>query len=115
MHEAGDADFWWAAFLFRATAATVIVTAALVRRPPLRIERPDFLVVCLVGIGDMTGNLLFAAASSQGLVSVVSVLASLYPVVTVLLAATVLKERVARAQQVGIALTLAGVVLISAG
>jgi drug/metabolite transporter (DMT)-like permease len=115
MHEAGEADFWWAALLFRVTSASVILTAALIARPSLRIGRPDLLVVCLVGIGDMTGNLLFAAASSQGLVSVVSVLASLYPIVTVLLARTVLRERVAAPQQVGIALTLAGVALISAG
>jgi drug/metabolite transporter (DMT)-like permease len=41
------------------------------------------------------------------------VLASLYPVVTIALAAAVLGERVSRAQQVGVVLTLAGVVLIS--
>lgn len=115
MHAAGDADFWWAALLFRMTSAAVILTAALVRRPPLRVEPPDLLVVCLVGIGDMSGNLLFAAASAQGLVSVVSVLASLYPVVTVVLARTLLRERVSPAQQAGIVLTLAGVALISAG
>ena len=72
-------------------------------------------LILLVGIGDMTGNLLFAAASSHGLVSVTSVLASLYPIVTVLLARIVLVERVARSQEAGIALTLAGVALISAG
>jgi drug/metabolite transporter (DMT)-like permease len=42
-----------------------------------------------------------------------SVLASLYPVITVLLAATVLHERVARMQRAGIVLTLTGVALIS--
>jgi drug/metabolite transporter (DMT)-like permease len=41
------------------------------------------------------------------------VLASLYPVVTVLLAASLLRERIAPMQRAGIALTLAGVVLIS--
>ena len=58
---------------------------------------------------------MFAGASSAGgLVSLTSVLASLYPIVTVLLAAVVLRERVARAQGAGVVLTLAGVVLISA-
>ena len=41
-------------------------------------------------------------------------LASLYPIVTVVLAAVVLKERVAGLQQAGVVLTLAGIVLISA-
>jgi drug/metabolite transporter (DMT)-like permease len=115
MHAAGEADFWWAALLFRTTSTSVILAAALVRRPPLALAAPDVLVICLVGIGDMSGNLLFAAASSQGLVSVVSVLASLYPVVTVVLARAVLRERVGRLQEVGVLLTLTGVALISAG
>ena len=55
------------------------------------------------------------AEPDGGLVSLTSVLASLYPIVTVLLAATVLHESVARGQRVGIVLTLAGVVLIAAG
>jgi drug/metabolite transporter (DMT)-like permease len=49
------------------------------------------------------------------LVSITSVLASLYPIVTVVLARIVLAERVARSQEAGIGLTLAGVALISAG
>ena len=64
-------------------------------------------------IGDTIGNLLFAASSGHGLVSLTAVLASLYPIVTVILAAAVLRERVAPLQKAGIALTLAGVVLIS--
>lgn len=47
---------------------------------------------------------LFAAASTRGLVSVVSVPSSLYPVVV--LARTVLAERIARAQQAGVVLAL---------
>jgi drug/metabolite transporter (DMT)-like permease len=69
----------------------------------------------LVGFGDMFGNLLFAAASARGLVSIVSVLASLYPVVTVLLARAVIAERVARTQELGVVMTVAGVAMISAG
>jgi drug/metabolite transporter (DMT)-like permease len=55
----------------------------------------------------------FAASSSHGLISLTAVLASLYPVVTVLLAASVLHEKVAPMQKAGIVLTLTGVVLIS--
>jgi len=70
--------------------------------------------VVAVGLGDTLGNVLFAAAASQGgLESLTSVLASLYPVVTVMLAAVVLHERIARVQRLGAALALAGIVLIS--
>ena len=51
----------------------------------------------------------------KGLLSVVSVLGSLYPAVTVVLARFVLAERIARVQEVGVVLALAGVVAISAG
>ncbi len=115
MHAAGRADFWWASLFFRIASTSVIVAIAAMQRPPLRVERDDLPLLGLVGFGDMFGNLLFAAASSTGLVSIVSVLASLYPVVTVLLARAVLAERVARAQEAGIVLTLAGVAMISVG
>ena len=113
MHAAGSADFWWASILFRTTAFAVVAAAVAVRRPPLRLRPRDLAIVLAVGVGDTLGNVLFAASSSHGLVSLTSVLASLYPIVTVLLAAAVLHERVSGSQRVGIVLTLTGVVLIS--
>ena len=115
MHEAGNADFWWASLIFRMTSTSVILAAVARRRPSLAVPSTQVAVLALIGIGDMFGNFFFAAASTSGLVSITSVLASLYPIVTVLLARLVLKERVARSQEAGIALTLVGVVLISAG
>ena len=72
-------------------------------------------MLACIGVADTSGNVLFAAAASQGLVSVVSVLASLYPVVTVVLARLYLRERVTRVQEAAAAAVLAGVVLVSAG
>ncbi len=115
MHAAGNADFWWASLIFRMTSTSVILAAVAIRRPSLAVAPIQVPVLALIGIGDMLGNMLFAAASSSGLVSITSVLASLYPIVTVLLARLVLKERVARSQEAGIVLTLAGVAFISAG
>ena len=114
MHAASHGDFLWAAFIFRLTSTTLIAAAWLVLRPP-RARRADLPVLASIGILDTGGNVFFAAASANGLVSVVSILASLYPVVTVLLARAVLNERVHRSQELGIALALAGIVLISAG
>jgi uncharacterized membrane protein len=115
MHAAGDVDFWWASLVFRTTTLLVLTFAVLITRTRVRVPRPDLRVVALVGIGDTLGNALFAAASNYGLVSVTSVLASLYPLVTVVLAHTLLHERVDPSQRLGIAGTLAGVALISAG
>ena len=114
MHAASHGDFLWAAFVFRLTSTTLIACAWLVLRPR-RARRADLPVLASIGVLDTGGNVFFAAASSRGLVSVVSVLASLYPVVTVLLARAVLHERVHRSQELGIALALGGIVLISAG
>jgi drug/metabolite transporter (DMT)-like permease len=116
MHAASRHDFLWASLVFRSTSTTLVwlVVLALGRR--LRGIRPHLPVLAAIGVFDTGGNVLFAAASQEhGLLSVVSVLASLYPVVTVLLARTALRERVQRTQEVGVVVTLAGVALVSAG
>jgi drug/metabolite transporter (DMT)-like permease len=113
MHAAGKVDFWWASLVFRTTALLMVGAAVAVQRPALRLSRRDLVIVLAVGIGDTIGNVLFAASSGEGLVSLTAVLASLYPVVTVLLAASILRERVAPLQRAGIVMTLTGVALIS--
>jgi uncharacterized membrane protein len=113
MHAAGKVDFWWASLVFRTTALGLVAAVAAVRRPQVRIGGRWIAFACAAGIADTVGNVLFAASSGRGLVSLTAVLASLYPIVTVLLAARVLHERVAPLQRAGIVLTLTGVVLIS--
>jgi drug/metabolite transporter (DMT)-like permease len=113
MHEASEQDFLWAAFVFRATVGVLAFAAWLTVRPPISAARCHLGAIATIGIFDTVGNVLFAAASSKGDVSVVSVLATLYPVTTVALAAVVLAERVSRLQLVGVASALAGVFLIS--
>jgi drug/metabolite transporter (DMT)-like permease len=115
MHAAGNADFWWASLIFRVTSTSVILAVVAIRRPALGVTALQVPILALIGIGDMLGNLFFAAASTSGLVSITSVLASLYPIVTVAMARIVLKERVSRSQEAGVVLTLTGVALISAG
>ncbi len=115
MHAAGAADPLWASLIFRITSSAVVLAAVAVRRPALGLTGWKIAVVIGVGLGDTLGNFLFAASAGRGgLVSLTSVLASLYPIVTVLLASVVLHERIARLQAVGVALTLTGVVLIAA-
>ena len=116
MHAASQEDFLWASLLFRATSTSLVWITVLALRQRVAGVRPHVLALAAIGVLDTGGNVLFAAASQEhGLVSVVSVLASLYPVVTVLLARLTLGERVQRAQEAGIVVTLAGVAMISAG
>ena len=113
MHAAGKVDFWWASLIFRTVALLLVAAVVAQQRAPMKLGKRDLAIVFAIGIGDTIGNVLFAASSGKGLVSLTAVLASLYPVVTVLLAASVLHERVAPLQRAGIALTLTGVVLIA--
>jgi drug/metabolite transporter (DMT)-like permease len=79
---------------------------------PRLAQLPPLLVVA--GL-DGSATALLAVANRHGVVSIVSVVASLYPAVTVLLARAVLAERLAPSQAAGVAGALAGVALISAG
>ena len=116
MHAAATQDWLWPAFLFRCTSVTIVVTLALARGARPGGLRAHWPALVAIGFLDTGGNALFAAASStHGLLSVVSVLASLYPVVTVLLARLLLGERVQRTQDAGVLVALVGVVLITAG
>ncbi len=67
------------------------------------------------GLADVAANTTYAFASRGGLVSVTAVLASLYPVVTVLLARRLDDERLSSTQAAGVATTLAGVIMLAAG
>jgi drug/metabolite transporter (DMT)-like permease len=96
--------------LLACTAATVAALGL-----PWRVPRRDIGPVALPGLLLVVGTIAYGVATTKGLVSVVSVLATLSPVVTVGLAVLVLGERLARRQQLGVAVALAGVVLLAAG
>jgi drug/metabolite transporter (DMT)-like permease len=92
-----------------------IALVFVIRRPPTRLGRVGFATLTLMGLLDLSANGLYALAISRGLLSVVSVAGSLYPLATVMLARLLLGERVRRVQEFGIAAALAGVVMIAAG
>jgi drug/metabolite transporter (DMT)-like permease len=105
----------WSLLLIRGVTVVMLVSVALVVRPPLRIGVRAVGPLAFVGAGDLTANAMFATATTMGLLSVVAVLGSLYPAMTVILARIVLKEKVSRMQEAGVLAVLAGVVAISAG
>jgi drug/metabolite transporter (DMT)-like permease len=80
----------------------------------LRISLRDLPMLAVIGGFDVGANATFAYASRHGLLSVVSVLSSLYPAVTVILARSVHSERLRAVQLAGVLGALTGVALIAA-
>jgi uncharacterized membrane protein len=76
--------------------------------------RDSLLKLAYVGVADFSANLLLGIASTQGLVSIVMVLGSLFPIMTAVLAYVLLHERLHKVQYWGIVFAVAGVALISA-
>ena len=99
----------------RVGSLALLIVVASVRRASMRVPRRWLLAVAAVGLADVAANALFAFAAGHALLSLVSVLGSLYPVVTVLLAHVVLGERLTRTQKTGVAVALAGVAAIASG
>lgn len=66
-----------------------------------------------IGFFDVTANIVFAAAITHGSIAVASVVSSLYPVTTVLLAYFFLHERLSGSQKFGVALAMAGVAALA--
>ncbi len=108
-------DPLWAMLGGRIASVVLFAGLFLVLRPRVKIRRSALPFIVAVGILDTGANGLFALATTEGYLSLVAVLGSLYPVVTVLLAFGVLRERIAPHQMAGAVATLAGIALIAAG
>lgn len=104
----------WAVTASRLTSVTMLACTALVMRPGLKIARSDRAPIAAIGALDVGANMLFAVALSSGLLSVIGVLGSFYPVITILLAGFVLHERLAPVQRFGAASALVGAAIIAA-
>ncbi|MBA3298712.1 MAG: DMT family transporter [Thermoleophilaceae bacterium] len=112
---ASDGDVLWALLAARSFDVILLCALAVTLGRGARMSARDLRDVVAVGLLDVLANALFALASTRGLVSLVAVLASLYPVVTIFLARLVLKERIRASQGAGVALALVGVAAIASG
>jgi drug/metabolite transporter (DMT)-like permease len=113
-HTGADSGFW-PIFSGRLASTTAVLLALAALARPLLPRGAGVGTVVLAGIFDVAANALFLLATREGLLSLVSVLASLYPATTVILARGVLDERLQRRQLLGLGAALTGVVLITGG
>lgn len=114
MDRAGEASIPWALLVARATSVALILVVATVASRQRILPRPRSLAAASIGLLIVVADTLYAAASTRGLLPVVAVLAALHPLVTIGLARLVLSERLQRQQQLGITLSVAGVLAIAA-
>jgi drug/metabolite transporter (DMT)-like permease len=110
-----DMGPFWALLAARITAVALLGVVLLALRPKIGGTPAVLPALAVIGLLDVGANACFALGTEIGLLSIVSVLASLYPVATVVLARALLEERLVRIQAVGVAAALAGVGLIAAG
>ena len=108
-------DVLWALVAARVGSVAPLIAAVAILRPPVSALSPSLWPIAAVGLLDVSANALYGLATRHGLLSVVAVGSSLYPLVTVMLARLLLGEQVRRSQEAGVAAALAGVVLIAAG
>ena len=101
--------------MMRMTQVGILLVIALVVRKAGGLRGSDTPMLAAIGVTDAGANIMYTSAAALGLMTVVSVLGSLYPVVTAVLAWQVHKERLLPIQYVGVAVTVVGVALITAG
>ena len=97
----------------RVVSLLVLGIYVAIRRSPLRPASETMRFIAPAGILDMAANVLYVVAAHGGMLSLVAVVTSLYPVSTVLLARFVLHERLSPIQWTGVACAIGGVVLVA--
>jgi drug/metabolite transporter (DMT)-like permease len=104
----------WLLLLAHAVTLPFALAVLLSRRGAVPAPR-DLLALLGIGVFDLAATGLYGIANRHGSLSIVSVVGSLYPLTTLLLARRFLHERIAQSQALGVSLALGGVALIAAG
>ena len=112
--QVSEGAVFWPIFVARCTAmlflALIILVAQRLWQRPSSRRVP---VIIMAGVFDTAGNAFFALAADAGRLDMAAVLASLYPMTTVLLAWLILHERLDRQQWSGVIAALVAVVLMA--
>ena len=112
---AAETSILWAGLSTRTASVPILLGVCTMLGTSVRVQTGLWPYLIGAGILDVLANLLYAEATQHGLLSIVAVLAGLYPVATVILAQTVLKERLSQGQAAGVLTALVGVGFIAAG
>jgi drug/metabolite transporter (DMT)-like permease len=110
---AGHDSGLWPLVVSRISSAVLILPLAAARHSFARVRGRILAWALLAGTADALANMFFLLSAREGLLSLASVLTSLYPAMTVILAVTLLHEHTSKIQRTGLALAAIAVVLIT--
>lgn len=113
MHRAAQSATFWPMLASRSGGAILMLLYMTLRRESWRVTGGAWPYIVLNSLLDAGGNAMYLLAAQGGRMDVAAVLSSLYPAGTVLLAALLLRERVARSQAIGILLALLAIVFLT--
>jgi drug/metabolite transporter (DMT)-like permease len=105
----------WPLLGTRISLVSLLAIAVAVRRPTVGVSAGMGLRLLGLGLVNTVADLLFLLATREGLLSLVAVITSMYPAVTIGLAGILLGERTTRHQVIGLALAVISVALIAVG
>jgi drug/metabolite transporter (DMT)-like permease len=112
---ASDESVPWAVLVARASGVVLVLATVLAISAPLRPSRSVLPALVGVGVFDTTANALIATATTSSAAGIVAVLSSIYPLVTIVLARLVLRERLNASRRAGGLVALGGAALVAAG
>ena len=104
----------WPLLSARSVSMVALFLLALATPGPVGLVRGTHRLVVFCGLCDAGANALYLSAAHRGLLSLIAVLAALYPASTVVLARIVLKERMRPVQLVGLGLAALAAGLVAA-
>jgi len=106
----------WKSLFFFSTVASIFFAVIFwtVAKPSLNLNT-ETCSAMLIGLVGIAASMTFYYALETGKVSIVVPLTAMYPLVTVVLAAAILREKLSLTQGVGVVLAIVAVLLISIG
>jgi drug/metabolite transporter (DMT)-like permease len=115
LHQAPHECKLWP-LMFARLAATVVIVVMAASRRTLRLPRGKSMRLALtIALLDICALVTQLIALQSWLLSLASILISLYPAATVVLAMVILRERVSRWQGIGMVMAMGSVAMIAAG